>query len=353
MRQQTLHALLGVSKTECKDDTFIDVYDLFCGAGGFSCGAEMAGCKVVFACDCDEQALETHALNHPDAVHVCGSLPDVSILPIPSNRQTHMHGSPPCQMFSTVRAEATDSREDDKRVHNARSLVEWYLEYAIASGAATWSMEHVASAEVINIVKRVQRKHANTMAYAIVNLSYLGVPQTRKRLVAGTHTLISRIVQAQCKANQRSVRDVITTPRGTHIRNSKSWISSSCKSVKKQARGVAPPYPVRRRTRCDAQTQVKAGLHDNLRCISKPAPTVLTNGDLRWVEPLTSHRGLRLTMRELATLQTFPVSYSLPFKKQPALKQIGNAVPPLLAKVLMDAVVHICKTDTSCQRDCA
>ena len=45
----------------------MEVYDLFCGAGGFSTGAVAAGAVVAYACDHDEDALATHRANHPNA----------------------------------------------------------------------------------------------------------------------------------------------------------------------------------------------------------------------------------------------------------------------------------------------
>lgn len=48
--------------------------DLFAGAGGFSTGARLAGCEVVWAANHWPLAVEWHAANHPDAAHVCQDL---------------------------------------------------------------------------------------------------------------------------------------------------------------------------------------------------------------------------------------------------------------------------------------
>ncbi|MFD2271784.1 DNA cytosine methyltransferase [Undibacterium arcticum] len=52
----------------------MNAIDLFAGAGGFSTGAQMAGCNVVWAANHWQQAVDTHAANHPDAQHVCQDL---------------------------------------------------------------------------------------------------------------------------------------------------------------------------------------------------------------------------------------------------------------------------------------
>ena len=53
MRQPSLHELLGIADQEAEErlPEGLEVYDLFCGAGGFSCGAVLAGYRVAFACD--------------------------------------------------------------------------------------------------------------------------------------------------------------------------------------------------------------------------------------------------------------------------------------------------------------
>jgi len=60
----------------------MNVIDLFAGAGGFSTGALMAGCRVVWAANHWQSAVEVHAINHPGAAmvyaSVCNSLGTLS-----------------------------------------------------------------------------------------------------------------------------------------------------------------------------------------------------------------------------------------------------------------------------------
>jgi len=333
MRQLTLHALLNLPSTAQRNDLVSDaleVYDLFCGAGGFSEGARAAGCRVVFACDADSDALDTHARNHPSTVHLQCTLP--CTLPLPTDgRCFHVHGSPPCHKFSGINKR---SRTPTDKV-GARNLTNWFLDFALASKATSWSMEQVACVETIDAVKRVQQLHGNAVHFAVFDFSTLGVPQSRKRLIAGSPNIINNLCNAQLRSVvHQSVRRAIAKPRGTHVRASKSW---------KRCERVNGKYRYER-----------ASINDFCKPIDEVAPTVCGTSVLRWVNP-TGSAGWsnRLTPREMATLQTFPPTYKLPSRHAIAYRQIGNAVPPLLAKVLMDAVVHICKTDTSCQRDCA
>lgn len=316
LRQQSLwEAVRGVNNGRPPCTDAVQVTDLFCGAGGFSCGAKMAGCTVVFACDSDKFVLETHSLNHPETRHVCGLLPDVEVAAPAPGARTHLHGSPPCQMFSTARAESTDVRNSHPEHRTAESLVEWYLRFALNSQFNTWTMEQVPASGVIQIVERVRREHPSLLAYTVIDMAHFGVPQHRKRLIAGSPSIVAWLKRAQSPTNIRSVQDVICKPRGTHIRNSKSW----CK------RTASGGYQ-------------KAALCANARPICKPAYTVVTNGDMRWGTPADKHaKWHRLTVREKAMLQTFPSNYRLPMGRVRACRQIGNAVPPLLAKVIMNA----------------
>ena len=72
------------------------VYDLFCGAVGFSEGARQAGHTIAFSCDSDPEAIRVHNVNHPDTRHWCCKLPQHDISFPADGTRFHLHGSPPC-----------------------------------------------------------------------------------------------------------------------------------------------------------------------------------------------------------------------------------------------------------------
>ena len=77
--------------------------DMFCGCGGASEGARLAGYDVVLAVDSWEDALIVHARNHPHTAHLCMELPSDSQLPLPlPGEHWHLHGSPPCTRVSVA-----------------------------------------------------------------------------------------------------------------------------------------------------------------------------------------------------------------------------------------------------------
>lgn len=315
MRQLSVLRFLNRSTEQSERSSELEVWDLFCGAGGFSCGARQAGHNVVFACDSDKESIEIHKLNHPDAVHWCCSLPREDI-PFPTDgRKFHLHGSPPCQKFSNASGTQGFNESD---FNAAKELIHWYLTTALSSGATTWSMEQVASASVIEIVEDYRKRNRRNMNWGVFKFDLLGVPQTRRRLIAGSPCIIAKLKRLSCRSRQRSVRDVIKNCKGTHIRNSKSWTSSQ-------------------RTEDGTYIYKKASLSDCCHSVDSPSPTIVAKRLLTWVRKrngrVVSH--VPLSAMDNAALQTFPKYYSLPNNKTVALRMIGNAVPPLVAKLML------------------
>ena len=322
LRQPSLTETLGIVKDRAAPDLsgLPEVYDWFGGAGGFSEGARQAGCRVAWVCDSDPQALQTHAANHPATEHCLTELPmPRSRWPFPTDgRPFHSHFSPPCQKFSEVNKKYR--LEGDRAV--AKNLVTWSLETALASGAASWSLEQVPNQEVVRLVEEVKQRYPGRIAYAKIDFEQLGVPQTRKRLIVGPPDLVAWLLRCRERTKRRSVRAVIAIPRGTHVRNSKKWTASQ-------------------KTSAGHIQYTTAGWGDNCHSIDEPSPTVCAGRGLNWVtcaDGSVHAAHPRLRAHEYAALQTFPERYRWPEGEQLALKQIGNAVPPLVAKLIMSGV---------------
>ena len=324
MNQLTLKTLWGLGDDSVESTaSCLDIYDFFCGCGGFGQGCVQAGHRVVFACDNNPDALAIHAANHREAKHLCASLPvRRSTLPFPAagTRPFHVHGSPPCTTFSTMNSRSCCEALAAGRAKATR-LVRWYLKMALTSGCSSWTMEQVPSPIVLAVVERVRRANLNRMDYGIFEFRDLGVPQTRTRLIAGTPELIARLRRLLCHSRRRSVLDVLPSARGTHVRSSLRWETARLRHLRRpgESKYVYSPSP------------------DPLHAahpVSGPAPTVVTTGPLKWAT-----RGVAaqptLTVKELAALQTFPLTYTLPENQKLGQLLVGNAVPPLVAQLLM------------------
>jgi DNA (cytosine-5)-methyltransferase 1 len=76
----------------------ISVTDLFCGAGGSSIGAELAGARLVMAANHWRLAIDTHNSNFPNAAHDCADISQVDPRRYP--RTDILIASPECTTHS-------------------------------------------------------------------------------------------------------------------------------------------------------------------------------------------------------------------------------------------------------------
>lgn len=326
MEQPSLFAFFGGSADpearveRGRDWAFVD---LFCGIGGASQGASEAGHKVVLAVDSCPKALKVHEANHPHTEHVCATLPTPEPLPLPTSGAWHLHGSPPCTKLSQL----NKLERDSEATMQGLQMVRWYLEFALASGATSWTMEQVDMPEVRAVVEELMAHgspHRGKLDYQVVDMSELGVPQQRKRLLAGTPALIARL--RRLSHVRRGVSDAIPAVRGTHTKN-----AGITKSVRRWK---------------DAYGRViKKGYHihtgyEITRPVRLPGYTITTAGG-RWCSPAKGDQTKFMTVAEAAALQTFPPTYAMHTSRTVAMRGVGNAVPPLLMRRLLGGPVDL------------
>jgi len=153
--------------------------DLFCGAGGASCGMWQAGAEIVAGIDHDTDALETHGHNLPGE-HIQHDLKHVRPDLLPPLRIDWVHGSPPCQGFS----QAKGSRSAD----DARNQLVWrFIDWVEHISPQVVTMENVAGMQTISstFMDRVEgafREAGYSARWREINCADYGVPQTRKRI---------------------------------------------------------------------------------------------------------------------------------------------------------------------------
>jgi len=151
------------------------VVDLFCGAGGFSLGFEMAGFEVIYGLDSWEVACETFRQNFPRAEVMCadalqvdpGEIPDADVI----------IGGPPCQGFTIARVQAW---HEDRRQFDF-SLVDWFLKVVAEKKPRYWIMENVPAPKLMEHL----RGAVPDARIEVYEMWRFGVPQVRRRLFAG------------------------------------------------------------------------------------------------------------------------------------------------------------------------
>ncbi len=352
--------------------------DLFAGAGGMSLGfSSEFGHRFehVWANDYNNAAAETYTKNFGNCMP--GDIVDLLKDPkIEIPRADVVIGGPPCQGFSLLnKNKAADPR---------KQLWRPFFEVVLRSGAEVFVMENVPqlkdSPEHEEIVREAER-HGFEVTSEILSASDYGVPQRRHRVfIVGctfadpervfpprrTHYNGSNgVMRSLFKTNGdyidnplrwRTVRDVIEDlpdPEGTEIRSDdppldlhfgRSPTDLSKKryraipnegenrfNLQKRAPELTPACWIRK-------TSGGTDLFGRL-WWDRPAFTIRTEffkpEKGRYLHP-SKHRPI--THREAARLQTFPDKFKFSGSKIEIAKQIGNAVPPLLAARVADCV---------------
>lgn len=334
---------------------------LFCGAGGLDLGFVQAGFDVIWANDADEQAIATYRTNiGPHAV--CG---DVLTTRLPNVRPDVVIGGPPCQGFSVIGR----MRDDDPRSRH----VFHFLEIVRQLTPEAFVMENVKALGTNPRwapLRAELTRRAAELGYAtrllILNAADYGVPQARERMF-----LLGRRGDEPIGApapttagSPRTVREALALlpPFGQPGNDTVTG-----------ARVVPSQNPVMRPTAHTGSLLFNGSgrpLH-----LDRPAKTLpasmggnatpiidqeeLDHGSEPWV--VSYHRRLleggvprktaprrlrRLTVEEAAVLQSFPVGFRFCGPRVAQYRQVGNAVPPLLAEAVGESVLAALGSDS-------
>ena len=265
----------------------------------------MAGHPIVLAVDSDPFVLGCHVRNNADCQHICCALPRDD-LPLPSEGEWHLHGSPPCTRLSIMQPVR---HQADRR--KALDLVEWFFELVNVHRPTSWTMEQVNHEAVREQLSRLKSKHPLLFDWTVVDCVDYEVPQHRRRIIAGSPFLIANLRAFRSSKPALCVRDVIQEPPGEYIRNN-----------------------LYSRPHQQTRERVEVPLKDQIRSVDDPSYTILATGHKRWSD---SEGNVLRNLRgsEAALIQSFPVNYKLPWSPTVSLMGVGNALPPRLAKILM------------------
>ena len=290
------------------------VVDLFCGCGGFSEGAKHSGNNVCLAIDNDADCLRVHKKNHPKCKTLQLSLPcDIAEVDELVHDGCHIHASPSCQKLSQANRVVKSNEVD-----NAENILIWFAEYVKKMEPVSWSFEQVATPRVRAIFDTYVNKNRNLFCYTVINCSDYGVPQDRRRLIAGSPRMIREL-----KLHITSVRcilDVIPYPPSTHVK------STTTNTPDRKNGGHRPLLPV-----------------EHIRHVSRPCYTILASSAPWWSDQEgTSLR--KLTGKECSYIQTFPRDYDfLDSSNTMTQRMVGNAIPVALSKLICEIVVGMRK----------
>lgn len=162
--------------------------DLFAGAGGMSLGFEQAGFDVAAAVEYDPIHCSTHEFNFPDCAAICRSVADIDGKYIRERSRIGdrtvdvVFGGAPCQGFSMIGKRALDDPRNSLVYHFVRLVVELKASYFVFENVRGLTVgEHRKFLE--EIVSEFRKSGYNVREeYRVLNAVHYGVPQNRHRL---------------------------------------------------------------------------------------------------------------------------------------------------------------------------
>lgn len=329
------------------------VIDLFCGGGGFSEGFRQADFNVIRAVDIEKRAVDTYNLNAPrDGIAIKADLlTDIEPDDLPSDVDVVV-GSPPCKEFSTANNGGNGDTE------KGMELVDRFLYFVHELDPEYWVMEnvprldnHLAESRGTGEKEIPWLSGDESVEFEnreVLHCDNYGTPQRRRRLFSGKFPDIEKVdadlptieqIRAEfptpilgprsSESVEDPIYDIELPPESLsdHFYNT-HLTPRECKEIEvlKKDHSFYGPMSFPENPDDTARTVVAMN-----RTIARETLVLEENEAPSGTEiELTEFR--KPTLRELATIQGFPITYqftgtSIAQKRQ----RIGDAVPPTMA----------------------
>lgn len=292
------------------------VVSLFSGAGGLDLGFKMAGHEIIWANDLYEDAVETYRYNLGDHI-VCEDIAKINVGEIPDC--DIVIGGFPCQGFSVANIKRHESDERNALYKQLIRVVDAKKpKFFLAENVK--GITNLAKGAVFKMILNDFAELGYKVSYKVLNAADYGVPQTRQRvIIVGVRNDIDFEYRFPAPTNSKSGEG-----------NLPFWISVG------EALSHIPdpdlPNDLPNHEYSKYKLQFNGYLGHRALDPEKPAPTVTARGDNKGGVVILPHPNgqRRMSCRELATVQSFPLNYKFSGNRSSVYRQIGNAVPPLL-----------------------
>lgn len=365
--------------------------DLFCGAGGLSIGLQKAGFSILAANDIDPPATRTYRAAHPeteflhDTVEAIQGRKLLRSLSLKKGELDLLAGGPPCQGFSVY--------NHKRGYHDPRSqLFLVYLRLIAEILPKVVIIENVTGLSSVENGRIIQDVHdaLSSIGYyvehRVLRAEEFGIPQERRRLFfigtkvrrgvdwpvpthgsAGNSLFdCERLPLVTCD-DTLSDLPILANGQGFEPAQYRSAPASAYQKLMRLSSGevynhIAPklstvnlermryippggswrdiphdllPTGMKRAKRSDHTKRYGRLLP------SGQSSTILTKCDIHWGAYIHPTQDRTLTVREAARFQSFPDSVRFCGSRVEQYKQVGNAVPPLLAEVIGRSVMRM------------
>ncbi|NEP12072.1 MAG: DNA cytosine methyltransferase [Symploca sp. SIO2C1] len=385
--------------------------DLFAGAGGFSLGIEQAGFDVALAVEQDPIHAAVYAFNFPQTKVLCKDVAQLSSQEIQQalaklatdkrlqhNQIDLVIGGPPCQGFSNIGKRRLDDVRNNLVFEFCRLVKELQPRYFVMENVSGLCQKRYQPLfqELLNQFKAAG--YAITEPVQVLNAASFGIPQKRRRLfVLGAQLGVGKLAYPEPKLSQKSqyltVRDAIADL--PNLDDFAELQKNDCVRLKaKQMRLIAAqamPYVEKLRNiitepdnfayprqwnprllTSSMQTQHNQTsierfdktlpgklepisrlqrLDWNQPCHTLRAGTGSERGGYTSPRPIHPNYPRVISVREAARLHSFPDWFRFHITKWHGFRQVGNAVPPMLGRVLGRQIIAALEVEPSVSID--
>lgn len=366
--------------------------DLFAGAGGMTLGFEQAGFDVLAAVEFDPIHCATHEYNFPKTQILCRHMAHTSAADIRSqsaiaDREIDVvFGGPPCQGFSLIGKRALDDTRNSLVAHFLRLVVELQPKF--------WVMENVpgmATKKYRSFLQEIieqfrDRGYQVNPYYQILNAAHYAIPQNRERLfLLGSRTDIPLPEYPEpitklphetnsdlppCPTVWEALQDLPEVEQFPELYQ-RDWVEATFGKPSLYGESLrelllpADNYAAARshnrclltsslRTRHAAKSQQRFAatpggktepvsrffkLHPHGVCNTLRAGTPSNRGAFTSPRPIHPYQPRCITVREAARLHSYPDWFRFHTTKWHGFRQIGNSVPPKLAKAVATEIL--------------
>lgn len=288
-----------------KDSTYT-VVDLFAGCGGMSLGFMKANFKLTAAFENWEEAIDIYRKNFNHAIHKEDLSDSVVIDKIMGYSPDIIIGGPPCQDFSSAGHRDESLGRADLTISFAQIIDNVRPKYFVMENVA-----RITKSEIYPQAEQIFRKAGYGLTPIILDASYCGVPQKRKRFfligeLDGNDDFLLEPLLKHLSKNPMTIRDYLGDSLGVkyYFRIPRSYNRRAIFSINEPC--------------------------VTIRAVDRPIPKNYKKhpGDL-----VDIGKNVRaLTVLERSYIQTFPKDFIFEGAKTHLNQMIGNAVPVELAK---------------------
>lgn len=345
-----------------------NVLDLFCGAGGLSLGFQLAGYNIVGGVDFKKDAILTHEKNFKNSISICGDITkidDEKVIELFGNKEVDVIiGGPPCQGFSAGNRQQIENDPRNKLFFEFIRFVKILKPKAIVIE----NVRQILTKDngfAKNKIFEILNENGYNIDVRVLNASDYGVPQKRNRAVfIGIRNDVGTIDYDKIKKDEKIVTVEEAIGELYELEKSDSNILNS-KPVTKYQKYLRSKYNTilnheKKYPNSEVQERIsyvpqggnwqsvpehlwkvqRNNRHSSAykRLNEKEPSITIDTGHMNYFHPLYNRVP---TVRESARIQSFPDDFEFVGTVTSQLRQVGNAVPPLMAKAIGELIKEV------------